>query len=69
MLVSLLDQWNHDLETLYGAAIIACNAVSPVAVLVPLVEVEERLHALLARITGVVSLGVRVGATRALATA
>ena len=48
-------------------AIIACNAVSPAAEPVALAEVEEHLHALPACITGMVSLGVWVGATIALA--
>jgi hypothetical protein len=69
VLASLLEQQNHDLETLRGAAIVACNAVSPAAVLVAPAEVEEHLHTLPARITSMISLGIRVGATRALATA
>jgi hypothetical protein len=40
--------------------------VSPAAVPIALAEVKERLHALPACISGVVSLGVRVGATKAL---
>jgi hypothetical protein len=52
VLAGLLEQRNHDLETLHGAAIVACNAMSPAAVPVAPAEVEERLHTLPTCITG-----------------
>lgn len=66
MLVDLIEQRNHDLETLHVAAIISCNFVSPVVEPVALAAVEERLHALPVRIMTMVSFGIWVGATHAL---
>ena len=69
MLQGLINQRMEDLATLHGAAGIAFNMVSPTEEHGALAEVEEHLHALPACITGMVSLGVWVGATIALAAA
>ena len=69
VLLGLINQRTEDLATLHGAAGVACNAVSPAEEHGALAEVEERLHTIPARVTGVVSHGIWVGATRAPATA
>ena len=68
VLTGLLEQRYHNLETLHGATIIACNTMSPMVKPVAPTEDEEHLHALPTHIAGVVSLSVRVGTTTALAT-
>ena len=69
VLQGLINQWTKDLATLYGVIGVSCNAVSPAEVHGASAEVEKCLRAMPAHIVGVVSHGVRVGATRALAAA
>ncbi|XP_066354194.1 uncharacterized protein [Miscanthus floridulus] len=69
MLQGLINQRNEDLVTLYGAIGVACNAVSRAEEHGNPTEVKERLRAMPVRVTRVVSHGVRVGTTRALAVA
>ena len=67
MLLGLINQRTVDLVTLHRARGIACNTVSPAEDHITLAKVEEHLRAMPMCVAGVVSHGVQVGATRALA--
>ena len=68
VLQGLINQWTEDLATLCGVAGIACNIVSPAEEHGTPTKVKEFLRAMPARVMAMVSHGIRVGATRALAT-